>query len=93
MSYEIVIQSEAILDIQEAFEWYEAQESGLGFEFIEEIESGYLKICKHPLHYTSINERFRRLRINRFPYLVVYEIEGNVIIVNSIRHISRKSKY
>lgn len=44
MSFEIVIQSEAILDIQEAFEWYEEQESGLGFEFIEEIESGYLYI-------------------------------------------------
>jgi hypothetical protein len=92
MSYEIVLQSEAILDIQEAFEWYEKQESGLGFEFIEEIESGYLKISKHPLHYTSINERFRRLRI-RFPYLVVYEIEGENIFINSERHISRKPKY
>jgi toxin ParE1/3/4 len=34
MSYEMVLQSEAILDIQEAFEWYEEHESGLGFEFI-----------------------------------------------------------
>ena len=93
MSYEIVLQSEAILDIQEAFEWYEVHESGLGFEFIEEIESGYLKISKHPLHYTSINQRFRRLRINRFPYLVVYEVEGNVVIINSVRHISRKPKF
>ena len=60
---------------------------------IEEIESGYLKISKHPLHYTSVNEQFRRLRINRFPYLIVYEIEGDKIIVNSVRHISRKPKF
>jgi toxin ParE1/3/4 len=93
MSYEIIIQSEAILEMQEAFEWYEDQESGLGLEFIEEIESGYLKISKHPLHYTSVNEQFRRLRINRFPYLIVYEIEGDKIIVNSVRHISRKPKF
>jgi toxin ParE1/3/4 len=93
MSFEIVIQSEAILDMQEAFEWYEKQELGLGFEFIEEIESGYLKISKHPLHYTSVNERFRRLRINRFPYLIVYEIEGNKIYINAVRHISRKPKF
>ena len=48
MSYEIVLQSEAILDLQEAFEWYEKQKEGLGFEFIEEVESGYLKISNHP---------------------------------------------
>lgn len=93
MSYEIVIHSEAILDIQEAFEWYEEHEAGLGFEFIDEIESGYLKISKNPLHYTAINQLFRRLRINRFPYLVVYEIEDNKVIINSVRHISRKPKF
>lgn len=42
MSYEIVLQSEAIWDLQDAFEWYERKRKGLGFEFIEEIESGYL---------------------------------------------------
>ena len=38
MSYEIVLQSEAIWDLQDAFEWYERKRRGLGFEFIEEIE-------------------------------------------------------
>jgi len=93
MSYEIVIQSEAILDIQEAFEWYEEQESGLGFEFIEEVESGYLKISRHPFHYPPINSQFRRLRINRFPYLVIYEVEDNSVIINSVRHVKREPKY
>jgi toxin ParE1/3/4 len=71
MSYEIVLQSEAILDLKEAFEWYEKQNEGLGFEFIEEVESGYLKISKNPLHYPPINAQFRRIRLNRFPYLVI----------------------
>jgi toxin ParE1/3/4 len=93
MSYEIVLQSEAIWDLQEAFEWYEKKRRGLGFEFIEEIESGYLKISKHPLHYPSINTQFRRIRINRFPYLVIYEIEGNSVIINSVRHVKREPKY
>lgn len=93
MSYEIILQSEAILDLQEAFEWYEKQKEGLGFEFIEEVESGYLKISNQPLHYPPINPRFRRIRINRFPYLVVYEIEGNSVIINSVRHIKREHKF
>lgn len=93
MSYEIVLQSEAIWDLQDAFEWYERKRKGLGFEFIEEIESGYLKICNNPLHYPPINTQFRRIRINRFPYLVIYEIEGNSVIINSVRHVKRDPKY
>lgn len=93
MSYDIIIQSEAITDLQEAFDWYETQKAGLGFEFIEEIESGYSKISKNPLHYPPINTQFRRIRINRFPYLVVYEIEDDCIIINSVRHVKRESKY
>lgn len=93
MSFEIVLQSEAIWDLKEAFDWYEKQKEGLGFEFIEEVESGYLKISKHPLHYPPINTQFRRIRINRFPYLVIYEIEGNSVIVNSVRHVKREPKF
>jgi plasmid stabilization system protein ParE len=88
-----MLQSEAILDIQEAFEWYEKQRLDLGYEFIEEIETGFERIVNHPLYYTSINEQYRRIKVNRFPYLIVYEIEGSNIIVNSVRHTSRKPKY
>jgi plasmid stabilization system protein ParE len=87
------IQAEAVIDIQEAFEWYEAQRSGLGVEFIEELESSYDDLCNHPQHYTSINEQFRRLKVNRFPYLIIYEIEGLKVIVNSVRHSSRQPKF
>ena len=90
MNYNLQIQSEAIIDIQEAFEWYEKQRDGLGFEFIEEIENGYENICKHPSYYTLINADFRRLKIKRFPYLIIYE---DVVIVNSVRHSSRKPKF
>lgn len=48
MKYTLRIQSEAIIDIQEAFEWYEHQKEGLGFEFITEVEAGYENTCKHP---------------------------------------------
>lgn len=47
MNHNLQIQSRAIIDIQEAFEWYEKQKDGLGFEFIEEVENGYENICKH----------------------------------------------
>ena len=91
MSYSLKVQSEAVIDIQEAFEWYEMQNEGLGFEFIEEVENGFENICNHPQYYTSVNVDFRRIKVKRFPYLIVYEIEGDSVIVISVMHTSRKS--
>jgi hypothetical protein len=93
MSFNLAVQSEAIFDIQQAFEWYESRKTGLGFEFIEEVESAYEKITSQPFHYVAVNEQFRRIKINRFPYILVYEIEESVIVVNAVRHMSRKPKY
>uniref|UniRef100_B8HPF4 Plasmid stabilization system n=1 Tax=Cyanothece sp. (strain PCC 7425 / ATCC 29141) TaxID=395961 RepID=B8HPF4_CYAP4 len=37
MSYKLIICPEAELDIQDAFEWYEAQTLGLGSEFVRAV--------------------------------------------------------
>lgn len=92
MSYALKIQSEAVIEIQTAFEWYESKRDGLGFEFIEEVEKGFAKICDHPQYYTFVTEYFRRFKIQRFPYLIIYETEIEVVIVNSVKHTSQKRK-
>ncbi len=56
MSFNLVIQAEALFDIKEAFDWYEEQKPGLGNELIDEIEICYEKISVHPEYYTFINE-------------------------------------
>ena len=49
MGYNVYLQAEAILEMDNAFEWYEEQREGLGHELIEEIEScfEYLRV-NHP---------------------------------------------
>ena len=93
MSYALGIQSEAVIDIQQGFEWYEMQRDGLGFDFIEEVESGFEKICQHPQFYLSVSEHLKRLKIKRFPYLIIYEIQKDTVIVNSVKHSSRKPQF
>ena len=55
MAYKLVIQAEAILDIQNAFEWYESQQKGLGYQLIQAIEACYDKISIHPEYYSYLN--------------------------------------
>lgn len=90
MIYDLNLQSEAIADIHESFEWYESRRPGLGYTFVDEIEICFSKITTFPLHYSSVNSRFRRIKVKRFPFVIVYEIEDNKIFVTGVRHTGRQ---
>jgi len=93
MVYKISLQDAAITDMQVAFEWYEEQKSGLGHSFLDEVDICFEKLCKHPLQYGSINNWVRKIKVNRFPFLVVFEIDNDTVIVNTVLHTSRQPKY
>jgi hypothetical protein len=86
MIYDLKIQTEAVLEMQSAFEWYEEQKQGLGFELLDEIENCFKKLKNHPTHYGYINKNFRRIKTKRFPYLLIYETRENSVIINSFFH-------
>ena len=90
MNFELLIQDEAWLDIQKACEWYDEQKAGLGIELLDEIEQCYRNILENPERYPYINQIFRRIRTERFPYLIVYKIVDEKIIIMRIRHIKQK---
>jgi toxin ParE1/3/4 len=89
MGYNIVVQQEAIIDIQTAYEWYEEKRAGLGDELILEIEDCLQKVAQSPQNYSYINNIFRRIKTSRFPYLIVYEIDGENVIVIAVKHAKR----
>jgi toxin ParE1/3/4 len=93
MAYQLIIQDEAIYEIRDAFEWYEEQKPGLGYEFIREIELCYEKIFTYPEHYSFTKNLHRRIKTGRVPYIIIYEIEENTLFVNSVRHEKRKPSY
>lgn len=93
MNYEIILLPEAIIEMQKTFEWYEQQQEGLGFEFIEEAEDGFERLCRHPHHYSAINDSVRKLRIKRFPYLIVYEIEEGKVVIIAVKGVRQENKF
>jgi len=90
MSFRLIIQDQAILEIKDAFEWYEEQKEGLGYEFIAEIEDCYNDLSKYPERYSYINHLYRRIKTNRFPYILIYEIDGSTVIIIRVRHLKQK---
>lgn len=92
MSYEIIIQHEALQDIQTTYAWYEEQLPGLGEDFLNELDACFEKLRKNPQHYSYTFDDFRDVRLKRFPYLIVFRLVQSIVYINAVKHQKRKPK-
>ncbi|MUG94367.1 type II toxin-antitoxin system RelE/ParE family toxin [Scytonema sp. UIC 10036] len=92
MTYQLTISPEAELDIQDAFEWYEQRNSGLGSEFVRAVDSCFALIGRNPLAYPIVYRQVRRALIRRFPYGIAYVVEDDVITIIACFHAKRDPK-
>lgn len=77
-------------DIKESYHWYEKQSAGLGEEFLDELGSAYQAILDFPKAWAPFPHGFRRYLLSRFPYSVIYKIDGKTLYIIAIMHNSRK---
>ncbi len=89
MSATVVWRGEAIRDVQEAFDWYEAQAKGTGERLLIEIGEFVEFIRDHPRGLPKWRSRYRKMTLKRFPYQLIYRSEKGTIIVYSVFHSSR----
>ncbi len=93
MKYSVITLPRAEAETDDTFKYYEDQKSGLGFEFLDELESVRKKLAFQPQFYSFISSEktIRSVRLKRFPYRIVFRISGNTVIVLSIFNRHRKS--
>lgn len=88
MVHKIIITPYAEQDTFEAYKWYEEKLIGLGEEFLFELERTYDNIANNPTYNTYIDDKkeLRDLHVYRFPFVVVYKITNNIIVIISVHH-------
>jgi plasmid stabilization system protein ParE len=89
MTRGFTIQPEAADEANAAFNWYENQQPGLGGEFYRELTRGFEFILENPLLSRVAYRGLRKRKLNRFPYLVVYQVADEEVSVVSVFHGSR----
>jgi plasmid stabilization system protein ParE len=77
------------LDIEAAFEWYEGEEAGLGFQFLDELRDSYVRILDHPFGYQDLRSEVRRVLTRRCPYSIYFSVETDVIVILAVLHSAR----
>ena len=90
--HSLIIKHQAILMTKDAYEWYEEQKLGLGEEFLNELDSIYLKLESHPEYFGKVKKSFRQGALKRFPFVIVYEIIKTEVVVFAVFHTSRNPK-
>jgi len=90
--YTIVIKPNAIDMTKDAYQWYEKQQLGLGNLFMRELDSCYDKLEMWPASYTKIKKNFRHILLKKFPYVIIYEIINNDVVVYAVFHTSRNPR-
>ncbi|MBS1664230.1 MAG: type II toxin-antitoxin system RelE/ParE family toxin [Bacteroidetes bacterium] len=86
MAYKIFISEAAKDDTEIAFNYYEDQREGLGEKFLEELEKRYNDLSTSPHNYGFIDDRalIRDIKIERFPYVIIFEIIDDSIQIYSV---------
>lgn len=79
----------AIREIRAAYRWYEGERPGLGAEFLRAVQAALEMARVHPAASTPLGLRTRRALLSRFPYLVLFTIESEQVVVTAIQHMHR----
>jgi plasmid stabilization system protein ParE len=80
-------------ELEEAYDYLESQRPGLGDEFSAEVERGVRRITETPEAWSEIEPGFRRFRLARFKYGLVYRITSVGAEIVSVMHLARRPGY
>ncbi len=76
--------SPAERDVAAAIGYYEKAAAGLGKAFLDELDRTIHRILLQPEAWTRVSAWHRRCRMRRFPFGVIYSIEGDVILIAAV---------
>ena len=93
MNRRLIVEPEAEQDISDGYGWYESRRTGLGPEFLQELESSLNRVVENPLSYTEVIEGVRRSVVRRFPYLIYYRITEQEIRVLAVLPAAQDPEY
>ncbi len=90
--------AEAEAELRSAVLYYEERQVGLGKDLRDRVSQVIHAIAADPLLFPSYEGKqlardFPRATVERFPYLLVYEVRDNEILIVAVAHSGRQPGY
>lgn len=80
-------------ELRHAVEFYEARAAGLGGEFEDEVESAVRRLAELPYTGSADEAATRRKVLRRFPFVLVYLIRAEDVVVVAVMHQRQRPGY
>lgn len=84
---------EADQEMLEAARYYQSLSSGLGDDYLAEVEHAVQSIALSPQTWPVLEGDFRRRLVKRFRFGVIYRIELDLIVIIAVAHLRKKPGY
>lgn len=86
MTARLALSPAALEDLREAADWYDDQRPGLGDFFVSAVEASFSRIERLPKAFPESEAGVRSALVRRFPYVVLFRIEGERVDVLAVWH-------
>ncbi len=80
-------------ELDDAVAWYNEQAAGLGQEFLDELDRVVRRAVTFPMSCPEIEPGVRRCLLPRFPYGLIYGVDGETLVVVAVAHLHREPRY
>jgi len=89
MTHRWIVRPPAQADIDDAVDWYEQRQSGLGSHFLDVADSVFKRIRDSPRQFPSVSVEVRRALLHTFPYAVYFRATEHAIVILAVLHLRR----
>ena len=83
----------AELELNDAIQYYEHEQAGLGVAFLAEVRRCTAAIVEYPDAGRIVSGAVRRRRCHRFPYGLLYSRTGEEIRILAVMNLKRRPNY
>ncbi|NCU05265.1 MAG: type II toxin-antitoxin system RelE/ParE family toxin [Chitinophagaceae bacterium] len=88
--YEVKLEERVLDDFEDAFLYYESVSPALADNFTRMFLLAIEKLSATPHNYFNITKKLKRITLGKFPYLLVYTIIKDSVIVAGLFHRASK---
>lgn len=85
--------SSAEEEMSEAAAFYEARTSGLGTDFLADVDDAISRMRAHPEVGFAVADGLRTTVLHRFPFSLIYPLEPGELLIVSVAHHRRRPGY
>jgi plasmid stabilization system protein ParE len=80
-------------EVEEAARYFDEQRDGLGERFQQDLLDAVKVVTGHPLIGKPVRGRVRQFPLRRFPYKMIYVIDGDDVVIVAVAHHRRRPGY